>query len=63
MLATLAEAFEDNEAPAAPVGIDGTELSLIVLVPDEDAVPERLHHTESAEIVRANCNSLISYVA
>jgi len=42
VLATLAEAFEDNEAPAAPVGIDGTELSLIVLVPNEDAVPERL---------------------
>ena len=42
VLATLAEAFEDNEAPAAPVGIDGTELSLIVLVPSEDAVPERL---------------------
>ncbi len=42
VLATLAEAFEDNEAPAAPVGIDGAELSLIVLVPDEDAVPERL---------------------
>ena len=33
VLATLAEAFEDNEAPAAPVGIDGTELSLILLVP------------------------------
>ena len=36
------EAFEDNEAPAAAIGIDGTELSLIVLVPNEDAVPERL---------------------
>jgi len=42
VLATLAEAFEDNEAPAAAVGIDGAELSLIVLVPDEDAVPERM---------------------
>ena len=31
VLATLAEAFEDNEAPAAAVGIDGTELSLIGL--------------------------------
>lgn len=48
VLATLAEAFEDNEAPAAPVGIDGTELSLIVLVPDEDAVPERLPATTQA---------------
>jgi hypothetical protein len=27
VLATLAEAFEDNEAPAAPVGIDGSWLS------------------------------------
>jgi len=42
VLATLAEAFEDNQAPAAPVGIDGSEVSLIVLVPGEDAVPERL---------------------
>jgi hypothetical protein len=48
VLATLAEAFEDNEAPAAPVGIDGTELSLIVLVPNEDAVPERLPATTQA---------------
>ncbi len=42
MLATLSEAFEDNEDPAAPVGIDGAELSLVVLIPGEDAVPERL---------------------
>lgn len=42
VLATLAEAFEDNEAPAAAVGVDGTELTLIVLVPDEAAVPKRL---------------------
>jgi len=48
VLATLAEAFEDNEAPAAPVGIDGTELSLILLVPGEDAVPERLPATTQA---------------
>lgn len=48
VLAALAEAFEDNEAPAAPVGIDGTELSLIVLVPGEDAVPERLPATTQA---------------
>jgi hypothetical protein len=48
VLATLVEAFEDNEAPAAPVGIDGTELSLILLVPGEDAVPERLPATTQA---------------
>lgn len=48
VLATLAEAFEDNQAPAAPVGIDSRELSLIVLVPGEDAVPERLPATTQA---------------
>jgi hypothetical protein len=48
VLATLAEAFEDNEAPAAPVGIDGSVISLIVLVPDEAAIPERLPATTQA---------------
>lgn len=48
VLATLAEAFEDNEASAAAIGIDGAELSLIVLVPGEDAVPERLPATTQA---------------
>jgi hypothetical protein len=45
VLATLAEAFEDNEAPAAAVGIDGAELMLIVLVPDEGTVPEQMPAT------------------
>lgn len=45
VIATLTEAFEDNEAPAAPVGVAGDELSLIVLVPGEDAVPERMPGT------------------
>jgi hypothetical protein len=48
VLATLAEAFEDNEAPAAAVGIDGAELTLIVLVPDEGTVPEKLPATTQA---------------
>lgn len=48
VLATLAEAFEDNEAPAAAVGIDGAELTLIVLVPGEDTVPERMPATTQA---------------
>jgi hypothetical protein len=48
VLATLAEAFEDNEAPAAAVGIDGAELTLIVLVPDEGTVPERMPATTQA---------------
>lgn len=44
VLATLAEAFEDNEAAAAPISVDRgqDEVTLAVLVPGEDAVPERL---------------------
>jgi hypothetical protein len=41
VLGTLAEAFEDNEAAAAPVGVAGTEASVVVLVPTQSAVPER----------------------
>src|SRR5579872_1553174 len=33
VLRTLAEAFEDNEAACAAVGIDGGEVSLVLLVP------------------------------
>jgi hypothetical protein len=36
VLATLAEAFEDNEAPAAPVAVDDAELDLVVLAPPYD---------------------------
>jgi hypothetical protein len=39
---TLAEAFADNEAAAAPIGIDGSEVSLVVVSPGESAVPERM---------------------
>jgi hypothetical protein len=42
VLATLAEAFEDNEAPAAPVAVDDAELDLVVLAPPYDVVPERM---------------------
>ena len=48
VLATLAEAFEDNEAAAAAVGIDDGEVSLLVLVPDTTAVPERKPTTTPA---------------
>lgn len=37
----VADAFEDNEAPSAPIGVSGSELSVVVLVPDIDIVPER----------------------
>jgi hypothetical protein len=42
VLATLSEAFEDNEAAAAPVGVDNDEVTLAVLVPGLDTVPERM---------------------
>lgn len=41
VLATLAEAFEDNEAAAAAVGVEGPEVSLVVLVPPVSVLPER----------------------
>jgi len=40
VLEHLAAAFEDNDAPAAAVGVDGSEVSLAVLVPGLDTVPE-----------------------
>ena len=39
---TLTEAFEDNEAPAAMAGVHDGEASVVVMVPDVDAVPERM---------------------
>jgi hypothetical protein len=39
VLARLAEAFEDNEAAAAPLGVHKDEVSLVVVVPTVDAVP------------------------
>jgi hypothetical protein len=42
VLATLTEAFEDNEAHAAAVAVDGDEVSVVVFVPGTDIVPDRL---------------------
>jgi hypothetical protein len=41
VLPVLEGAFADNEAPVAAVGTRGTDVSVTVLVPGEDAVPER----------------------
>ena len=41
VLSVLGEAFADNEAPAAAVGVDGAEVALVVLVPTIDMMPER----------------------
>jgi hypothetical protein len=48
VIGTLAEAFEDNEAAAAPLGVDGDEAALVVLAPPESVVPERMPGTTAA---------------
>jgi hypothetical protein len=48
VLGVLAEAFEDNEAAAAAVGVNGREVSLLVVVPPPSAVPERKPTTTPA---------------
>lgn len=48
VLGTLVAAFEDNEAAATAVGVEGTEVSLVVLVPPESAVPDRKPTTTQA---------------
>jgi hypothetical protein len=48
VLATLSEAFEDNEAAAAAVGVMGDEVSIVVAAPEESMVPERLPGTTQA---------------
>jgi hypothetical protein len=42
VFATLMEAFEDNEALAAIAGVHDSEVSVIVMAPDIDVVPERM---------------------
>ncbi|HEY3530651.1 MAG TPA: hypothetical protein VGK78_16005 [Nocardioides sp.] len=48
VLTVLADAFEDNEAAAAAVGVDGSEVTLVVVVPAVSSVPERKPTTTSA---------------
>ncbi|MER7335203.1 MULTISPECIES: hypothetical protein [unclassified Micromonospora] len=49
VLETLEEAFDDNEAPSAAVGVVDGEVSLAVLVPGVDqVVPERMPTTTQA---------------
>ncbi|MET9628631.1 hypothetical protein ABZX92_14320 [Lentzea sp. NPDC006480] len=48
VLEVLTAAFEDNEAPAAPVGVSGSELTAVVLVPTVDIVPEKKPTTTAA---------------
>ena len=48
VLATLAAAFEDNEAAAAAVGVAGAEVTVVVILPPASAVPERGPSTTAA---------------
>ncbi len=48
VIEVLTAAFEDNEAPAAPVGVAGSELTTVVLVPTIDIVPEKKPTTTAA---------------
>jgi hypothetical protein len=41
VLVVLADAFEDNEAAAAAVGVEGSEVTLVVVVPTVGSIPER----------------------
>ncbi|MGH2755175.1 MAG: hypothetical protein ACRDLB_12180 [Actinomycetota bacterium] len=41
VMATVEAAYEDNKAPAAPVNVEGCTLSLVVLVPGLEEIPER----------------------
>jgi hypothetical protein len=41
VLVVLTEAFEDNEAAAAAVGVEGSEVTLVVVVPSLATVPGR----------------------
>jgi hypothetical protein len=46
---TLNAAFEDNEAPSAAIGVDGSEVALVILVPPmSGAVPEQWPTTTEA---------------
>lgn len=42
VLAQLVNAFSDNDAAASAVGVSGREVSLVVVVPTESAVPDRV---------------------
>jgi hypothetical protein len=48
VLVVLADAFEDNEAAAAAVGVDGSEATLVVVVPPIGSIPDRRPTTTAA---------------
>jgi hypothetical protein len=42
VIATVDQAFEDNKAPAAPVDVEGSTLSLVMLAPSANEIPDRM---------------------
>ena len=48
VLATLEEAFEDNDARAAPLDVENEEVEVVVLSPPPELLPERMPATTSA---------------
>jgi hypothetical protein len=53
VIATLAEAFEDNEAHAAAVGVVGDEVTVVAVVPNPGIVPDAmLERTPAGNIGR-----------
>lgn len=48
VLGALMDAFDDNDATAAPLGVEGDEVSIAMLAPDQDIVPERMPGTTAA---------------
>ncbi|MFI6325528.1 DUF4236 domain-containing protein [Nonomuraea sp. NPDC050556] len=42
VLETLTDAFDDNQAPAAAAGVQGSEVLLVLQVPGLEGVPERM---------------------
>jgi len=42
VFAQLQDAFADNDMPAAPVGIEGSEASVAVLAPPPERIPQRI---------------------
>jgi hypothetical protein len=48
VFATLTDAFEDNESPAAVARVESGEVSVVVLVSGTDSVPERMPERTAA---------------
>ena len=48
VLEALEDAFEDNEAPAAAVGVSGNEVAVVVLAPELNVIPEKWPEITSA---------------